>query len=163
MIKKNIISILLLSSISFGSDLICDKTKCEAKDKVSFMGYELYNANYIVNKNEEKIVLTYNIAIKKEKNIDKMIEKFKENNKLSQEDKSKLDQWTAKTIDTKQGSTYEVIVSKDKSVLKINGAEKLSVNDNGDFSSKFLKIWTGEDPVEDDFKKDILKAKKIFS
>lgn len=163
MLKKSFIGLLLCVGFINASELKCDGIKCETKEKISFMGYKLYDIDYYLTKQEEKIKLTYDIEVEKEKNMKKILEKFKGNNKVSSQDQVKLDLWVSKTIDAVKGSTYEIIVSSDKSELKINGKKVISFNDNGDFGKKFLKIWSGSDPVDNDLKKSIEKARKILA
>lgn len=156
---------LLLISILFSNFLFasssCQKDQCQAVDVVSFLGYKIYTATFTSTKDYESMLLKYHISIPKEKNNKKVFEKFEQNNKINNTDFNKLSEWTSKTIDATDGSTYFVKVTPRESILQINGKSVLSFNDGGDFGKKFLKIWTGDNPVDENFKKEILSLNPV--
>lgn len=157
--KKLFLISIFINTWLFSAELKCQNNQCDVKETISFLGYNLYDIKYSKTEKEEKILLTYNVKIEKEKNINKMIEKFMENNKMTNEDKEKLYLWSKETIDTFKGATYEITASESSSILKINNQEKLLFKDKGSFSRKFFRIWTGEKPVDDELKQAILIAK----
>lgn len=158
MIKKILISSFLSINL-FASSVNCTLLECQATDVVSFLGYKLYTATYTVSKNSESMFLKYHISVPKEKNNKKIIEKFTQNNKIDVDDYNRLQEWVSKTIDAKDGSTYFVKSTPESSLLYINNKEVLKYTDKGSFAKKVLKIWTGVEPVDEEFKKEILALK----
>jgi len=130
---------------------------------MTFWGFDFYHLNYKIYKNKnEHLTLTYLRDITKEQNIQKGEEKFIANNKITNNLKNKLELWHSKYVDVTENDIYEIFVNNDNNTSRqtLNNKELITFKDT-DFTRKYINIWAGKDPVDDDVRDMILKARKF--
>ena len=106
----------------------------------------------------QKIILTYKRDIEKEKNIEKTIEKFSQNNEKSNAFKDLLKEWNSHLIDVKDGTIYEVRVEKTGTTMYIDN-KKIYQTESAEFGEMYLKMWSGSNPVDEDLRDKMVLAK----
>lgn len=130
---------------------------------MTFWGIDLYHLSYTINKNgNEKLTLTYKRDISKEKNIDKTIEKFAQNNNDADKYADLLNQWNSNLIDVCEGTVYEVVVDCNGATMYIDNNKLFHTSDKK-FGKMYLNIWSGEKSVDEDLREEILLAKSRLS
>ncbi len=58
--------------------------------------------------------------------------------------------------DVKKNDLLEITFEKDRLIFQLNGQKEGSI-DGPEFALAFLRIWIGDSPINEDFKKDLLK------
>ena len=157
---KKIITLTLLSSAYIAASVNCQQEYCAVSKNMTFWGFNLYHFDYKKEQNgNEKICLTYKREIEKQKNIDKTIEKFEQNNLNAKDYMELLSIWNSHLIDVKEGTVYEVHVN-DKGTTMIIDDNILFNTPSIEFGQMYLKIWAGENSVDEELQKEILLARE---
>lgn len=152
--NKILISVLFIASLSYANT-------CKTDTTITWLGFKLYDISYELNKTQ-KIKLKYRRDVEVEKNIEKSTEKFNENNSIvTSSQLKKLDLWHSKYVDMQENDTFtfEINEQQNTTTMYVKGQQKLVLNDS-EFGKMYLNIWTGIDPVDDDFKEEVLKIQK---
>jgi len=63
--------------------------------------------------------------------------------------------------DVKKNDLLEITFEKDRLIFQLNGQKEGSI-DGPEFALAFLRIWIGDHPINEDFKKDLLKQFRLF-
>lgn len=158
---KHIILMIFLLHVAY-SDVMCTKESCTVEKKMTFWGFDLYHLKYQIDtKDNEHLTLTYLRDITKKKNVEKADEKFKANNKMIDALQKQLDIWHAQYPNVTSNDIFEIFVDHDKNISRsiFNGKELMTFTGT-EFAHKYLNIWAGIEPVDDDVKDMILKARK---
>jgi hypothetical protein len=61
----------------------------------------------------------------------------------------------------KKNDLLAITFEKDRLIFQLNGQKGGSIN-GPEFALAFLRIWIGDHPINEDFKKDLLKQFRLF-
>ncbi len=168
MLKKFLSSVFIFFSLSLNANenlpLLAKKNhpdfQFSSQSEFKFLMwkiYDIYLFNNKYNENEMALKLKYNKDINKEKIIESSIKLIIRQNFTNQQ---KINSWQnklAKIIpDIKKNQILIGVKSKDKTIF-YNSKIKLGEINDPEFSKYFFNIWLGENTIEPNIRKDLLK------